>query len=144
VAGQRVFTTLLQDQISRSDSLNGTAGVLAGLGGVVTTLAGVVPKPSHYKLGLAGISAAGLSVVLAKVGLLMSHPGREPVQLDSLLDRILHTGDTTPTEGVLLYADVAAAKRNDRRLKVKGFSVTLSAMSFASLKGLPSRWLRVS
>jgi hypothetical protein len=65
---QQVFSTLLSDQISRAESLNATAGVLAGLGGVITTLASVVPHLLHRNLGLAGISVAGCSVVLAVVG----------------------------------------------------------------------------
>jgi hypothetical protein len=129
---QEVFSTLLEDQISRSDSLNSTAGVLAGLGGVVTTLAAVVPHLTQRNIGLAGIAAAALSVVLAVLGLLTRRPGREPVELDFLLDRILGTEDVTLTEDVLLRADVDAAKRNDRRLKVKSRWITAAASTLAT------------
>jgi hypothetical protein len=129
---QDVFSTLLEDQISRSDSLNSTAGVLAGLGGVVTTLAAVVPNLTQRNVGLAGIALAALSVVLAVYGLLTRRPGREPVELDLLLDRILGTGDVTLTEDVLLRADVEAAKRNDLRLKVKSRWITGAASTLAA------------
>lgn len=88
--------------MGRADSLNASAGVLAGLGGVVTTLAGTVTHLINRNVGRAGIAAAGLSVVLAVVGLMWRRPGREPIDLDTLLDRILHTGDVTLTEDVLL------------------------------------------
>ena len=58
-------------------------------------------------------------MVLAVIGLMVRRPGREPVDLDVLLDRILHTDDVSQTEDVLLYADVETAKRNDSRLKTK-------------------------
>ena len=114
-----VFTTLLADQVGRSESLNATNGVLAGLGGVVTTLAGLVSSLAAHDIGRAGIAAAGFSVVLAVGGLITRRPGREPIDPDALLDRILHTGDVTLTEDVLLYMDVAAARRNEWRLRWK-------------------------
>jgi hypothetical protein len=129
---QQVFSTLLSDQIARAESLNATAGVLAGLGGVVTTLASVVPHLLHRSLGLAGISVAGCSVVLAVVGLLTRRPGREPVELDLLLNRILGTADVTLTEDVLLRADVDATKRNDVRLTTKSRWITSAAIALAS------------
>ena len=64
VAG-RVVNTLLSDQIARADSLNTTAGVFAGLGGVVTTLAGIVTGLDTKVVGKCGVALAGLSVVLA-------------------------------------------------------------------------------
>ena len=106
-------------RLTRSESVNSVAGVLAGFAGVVTTLAGTVTTLATYTLGEAGIAAAGLSVVLAVIGLMSVRPGREPMDPDLLLDSILHTGDVTLTEDVLLHMDVAAAKRNDGRLKRK-------------------------
>jgi hypothetical protein len=129
---REVFTTLLEDQMARSDSLNATAGVLVGLGGVITTLAAIVPDLSERNLGRAGIGLAGLSVVIAVVGLLQRRPGREPVELDGLLGRILDTGDTTLTEDVLLYTDVAAAKRNDERLRAKALWILAASLSLAA------------
>jgi hypothetical protein len=127
----KVFTTLLDDQIARSDSLNSVAGVLAGLGGVVTTLAGIVTHLTQPQVGLAGIAAAGASVTLAVMGLMWWRPGREPTDPARLLDRILHTGDVTLTEDVLLYADVAAALRNDLRLRHKTWWTVSSALLLA-------------
>ena len=126
-----VFDTLLSDQIGRGESLNAAAGVLAGLAGVVTTLAGTIASLTVHNVGLAGIAAAGLSVVLAIVGLLSRRPGREPVQAEFLLTRILETGDVTLTEDVLLYADAAAATRNDGRLRWKGWWTACSAIALA-------------
>jgi hypothetical protein len=127
----KVFDTLLADQIGRSDSLNASAGVFAGLGGVVVTLAGIVPGLVERFLGKAGIAAAGLSVIGGVGGLIWWRPGREPRDLQELLERILNTGDITLTEDVLLEADVQAAIRNDRRLKNKAFWVVGSAGALA-------------
>jgi hypothetical protein len=104
-----VFTTLLADQADRSESLNADTGVMAGLGGVVTTLAGLDPGLGRHDVGLAGAAAPGVSVVLAVIGLMTRRPGREPIGLPALLDRILHTPDVALTEDVLLNMDVAAA-----------------------------------
>lgn len=128
---QDVVSTLLVDQLSRSDSLNSASGALAGLAGVVTTLAGIVPKLTSQSVGLAGISAAGLSAVLAVIALTTRRPGREPVDIDSLVKRILDTEDVSLTLEVLLIADAVAAKRNDQRLRVKGALVTLAASALA-------------
>jgi hypothetical protein len=127
----KVFDTLLTDQISRADSLNATAGVFAGLGGVVTTLAGIVTGLDAEAVGKAGVSLAGASVVLAVVALITRRPGREPIELDRLLHRILNTGDTTLTEDVLLEADASAAARNETRLRAKTRWVVLAASSLA-------------
>ena len=127
----RVFDTLLSDQISRADSLNTTAGVFAGLGGVVTTLAGIVTGLDAKFAGKAGLCLAGASVVLAVIALIVRRPGREPIELDRLLHRILNTADTTLTEDVLLEADAQAADRNEKRLRDKTWWVVLSALSLA-------------
>jgi len=127
----RVFGTLLSDQIARADSLNTTAGVFAGLGGVVTTLAGIVPGLDTKFAGRTGLCFAGVSVVLAVVALIARRPGREPVELERLLHRILNTADTTVTEDVLLETDAQAAKRNEKRLRSKTWWVVLSALSLA-------------
>ena len=127
----RVFDTLLSDQISRSDSLNATAGVFAGLGGVVTTLAGIVNGLDVKLVGKAGVSLAGATVVLAVIALIVRRPGREPVELDRLLHRIVRTADTALTEVVLLEADVQAAARNEKRLRSKTWWVVSAAVSLA-------------
>ncbi len=127
----RVFDTLLSDQISRADSLNTTAGVFAGLGGVVTTLAGIVVGLDGKPVGKVGVCFAGLSVVLAVVALMTKRPGREPVELEQLLHRIVNTADTTITEDVLLEADVQAAARNEGRLRSKDRCVGWAATSLA-------------
>ena len=127
----RVFDTLLSDQISRSDSLNATAGVFAGLGGVVTTLAGIVNGLDVKLVGKAGVSLAGATVVLAVIALIVRRPGREPVELDRLLHRIVRTADTALTEDVLLEADVQAAARNEKRLRSKTWWVVSAAVSLA-------------
>ncbi len=128
---QAAILSLLADQLSRSDSLNSASGALAGLAGVETTLAGIVPGLTVQSVGLAGISAAGLSAVLAVVALATRRPGREPVDIDHLLERILDTVDVGRTLDVLLFADVAAAKRNDKRLRAKGALVILAAFALA-------------
>jgi hypothetical protein len=127
----RVVNTLLSDQIARSDSLNTTAGVFAGLGGVVTTLAGIVNGLDAKVVGKIGVALAGLSVVLAVVALIWRRPGREPKQLEALLSLINVTFDTTVTEDVLLEADAKAATRNDSRLRGKTVWVVLAATSLA-------------
>ncbi len=126
-----VFDTLLSDQISRADSLNATAGVFAGLGGVVTTLAGIVVGLDAKPVGKVGVCLAGLSVVLAVVALMTKRPGREPVELEQLLHRIVNTADTTITEDVLLEADAQAATRNEGRLRSKDLCVGWAATSLA-------------
>ena len=128
---QAAILSLLADQLSRSDSLNSASGALAGLAGVETTLAGIVPGLTVQSVGLAGISAAGLSAVLAVVALATRRPGREPVDIDHPLERILDTVDVGRTLDVLLFADVAAAKRNDKRLRAKGALVILAAFALA-------------
>lgn len=133
---KEVFTTLLADQVAQSESLNSVAGALAGLAGVTTTLAGLLPSLTRHDLGRAGMAAAGLTVGLAVVGLLWRRPGREPVDGDLLLYRILHTSDLTTIEDGLLYSDVAAAKRNDRYLKGKGRWVFSAALSLAGAVAL--------
>lgn len=104
---------------SRAESLNAAAGVFAGLGGVVTTLARIVTGLDVELVGRAGVSLAGVSVVLAVVALITRRPGREPIELDRLLHRILNIADTTLTEDVLLEADAQATARNERRLRAK-------------------------
>lgn len=128
----KVFDTLLLDQITRGDSLNASAGVLAGLGGVVTTLAGVVPHLTTKNLGRLGVAGAGLSVVLAVVALILRRPGREPRQPQELLAEILASDDAQLTEDVLLRADVAAAERNDARLRHKAQWVVGAASTLAA------------
>jgi hypothetical protein len=127
----RVFDTLLSDQIARSDSLNTTAGVFAGLGGVVTTLAGIVSGLDLKIVGKCGVAMAGLSVVLAVIALIVKRPGREPKELPALLRQILESADTTLTEDVLLETDAQAASRNDSRLRVKSVWVFAAATSLA-------------
>ena len=127
----RVFDTLLSDQIARSDSLNTTAGVFAGLGGVVTTLAGIVTGLDQKGFGKFGVAIAGLSVVLAVIALIVNRPGREPKELNALLRQILDTADTELTEDVLLETDALAAIRNDFRLRAKSFWVIAAATSLA-------------
>jgi hypothetical protein len=127
----RVFDTLLSDQISRSESLNTSAGVFAGLGGVVTTLAGIVSGLDQKAFGKFGVSMAGLSVVLAVIALIVKRPGREPKEVHALLRRILDTADTTLTEDVLLETDAQAAVRNDLRLRLKSIWVVAAATSLA-------------
>jgi hypothetical protein len=127
----RVFDTLLSDQIARADSVNTTAGVFAGLGGVATTLAGIVAGLDAKIVGKCGVALAGLSVVLAVVALITKRPGREPKELSALLRQMLETGDTTLTEDVLLEMDDQAAARNDARLRVKTVWVVLAAVSLA-------------
>ena len=114
-----MVSTLLADQVGRAESLNATDSAIAGLGGVVTTLAGLVPSLTRHQVGLAGVAAAGISVVAAVVGLMVRRPGRDPVEPGPLLEHILHTDDVALIEEVLLYADVAAATRNDGRLRAK-------------------------
>lgn len=128
---QGVVSTVLADQLSRSDSLNSASSALAGLAGVVTTLAGIVPKLTGHSVGLAGISAAGLSAVLAVIALTTRRPGREPVDVELLVNRIIGTQDVSLTMDVLLVTDAAAARRNDKRLRVKGALVTLAASALA-------------
>ena len=127
----RVFTTLLSDQESRANSLNATAGVFAGLGGVVTTLAGIVVGLDAQITGKLGVSFAGASVVLAVVALIMRMPGRDPVEPDLLLYRIMNTPDTVLTEDVLLEADALAAVFGEKRLKIKTTWVRSAAVSLA-------------
>jgi hypothetical protein len=127
----RVFDTLLSDQIARSDSLNTTAGVFAGLGGVVTTLAGIVTGLVQKGFGQFGVAMAGLSVVLAVIALIVNRPGREPKELHALLRQILDTEDTELTEDVLLETDALAAIRNDFRLRAKSGWVIVAATSLA-------------
>lgn len=131
-----VVATLLADQLSRSESLSSASGALAGLAGVVTTLAGIAPRITGHRVGLAGTAAAGLSAVLAVVALATRRPGREPVDIDLLVSRILDTKDVSLTEDVLLYADAAAAQRNDRRLRTKGALVILAASALAGAVAL--------
>lgn len=128
---QDVVSTLLADQLSRGESLNAAASTLAGLAGIVTTLAGIVPTLTNHPVGLAGIASAGLSAVLAVVALATRRPGREPVDIGALVDEIVGTDDVTLTEDVLLYTDVAAARRNDGRLRRRGVLVLLAAFSLA-------------
>ena len=127
-----VFDTLLSDQISRGDSLNATAGVLAGLSGVVTTLAGVVPNLTTRVVGKLGVTTAGLSVVFAVVALVLRRPGREPRRPQELLNEILNSEDAQLTEDVLLRADVAAAERNEKRLRQKAQWVVIAAILLAA------------
>ncbi len=131
IAG-RVVSTLLSEQIARADSLNTTAGVFAGLGGVVTTLAGIVAGLDAKADGKFGVSLAGLSVVLAVIALIWRRPGREPKQLEGLLSLIMATLDTTVTEIVLLETDAQAARRNDSRLRGKTIWVVSAATSLAA------------
>ena len=82
-------------------------------------MAGIVTGLDVELVGKAGVSLAGVSVVLAVVALIMRRPGRESIELDRLLHRILNTADTTLTEDVLLEADAQATARNERLLRAK-------------------------
>jgi len=123
--------TVLMDQIARGESLHAGAGILAGLAGVITTLAGTSAILPHRLGGQIGLAGAGLSAVLAVAVLLIKRPGRQPVGLKEFVDRILTTGDVELTEDVLLTVDLAAATRNDLRLRWKGVLIVLSALALA-------------
>jgi hypothetical protein len=132
---KEVFTALLADQVGRAESLNGVNAVIAGLGGVVTTLAGLVASLALHDLGLAGVAGAGSSVIFAVIGLMVRRPGREPIDLDGLVYRMLHTDDVALTEDVLLYADLEAIKQNDRRLRLKARWTMAAAVTLAAAVG---------
>lgn len=102
------------------------------MGGVVVTLAAIVPKLTGNGWGVSGISLAGLSVVIAVVGLLVRRPGREPKDPEGLVRQIIATEDASLTEDVLLYFDVGAAGRNERRLKWKGVFAISATTSIAA------------
>jgi len=126
-----VANSLLSNQIARADSLNAIAGVFAGLGGVVTTLAGIVIGLDEKIVGKCGESLAGLSVVFAVIALIAKRPGREPKELRLLLHEILNTSNPFLIEDVLLETDAQAATRNDMRLRVKTVWVVMAATSLA-------------
>jgi hypothetical protein len=109
-----------------------TSTVFAGLGGVVTTLAGIVTGLDQKLVGKSGVALAGLSVVQAVVARIVKRPGREPKELTSLLRQILDTADTTQAEDVLLETDAQAAARNDTRLRVKSIWVFTAASTLAA------------
>lgn len=123
--------TVLMDQIARGESLHAGAGILAGLAGVITTLAGTSTILPHRLGGQVGLIGAGLSAVLAVAVLLVKRPGRQPVGLKGFVDRILTTGDVELAEDALLTVDLTAATSNNLRLQWKGVLVVLSALALA-------------
>jgi hypothetical protein len=82
---------VLADQIGRGESLHSGAGILAGLAGVITTLAGMSSILPHRFWGQVGLVGAGASAVLSVAVLLIRRPGRQPVGLKDFVDRILGT-----------------------------------------------------
>lgn len=120
---------MLVDQIARGESLHSGAGILAGLAGVITTLAGMSQTLPHHFWGQVGLIGAGIAAVLSVAVLLVRRPGRQPVGLATFVDRILTTADVELTEDVLLTIDLAAGTRNDVRLRAKGVLIVLSALS---------------
>ena len=93
-------------------------------------MAGIVTGLDTKSVGKIGEILAGLSVVIAVVALIMRRPGREPVELDRLLQRNVNTAETL-TENVLLEADAKAASRNERRLRAKTKWVVTAPVSLA-------------
>ncbi len=127
-----VVDGILADQITRGESLHSGAGILAGLAGVITTLAGTSIPATQHTVGRIGLSLSGLSAVVAVAVLLLRRPGREPSHLRWLVEQVLDTGDLEVTEDALLTVDLGAVDRNETRLAWKGGLVVISALVLAS------------
>jgi hypothetical protein len=126
-----VVDTVLEDQLARGESVHAGAGILAGLAGVITTLAGTSSTLPHHVPGQLGMTAAGAAAVLAVTVLLVRRPGRQPVDLEHFVDQILRRSEVELTEDVLLTVDLGAASRNEGRLRAKGVLIVLSALALA-------------
>src|SRR5487761_696712 len=127
---QDAVTRVLADQIAHSESLNTVGAGLAGLAGVIATLAGTSPTLNGPGSGLAGTTAIGLAAVLAVAIVCWPRPVRKNAALPALVVRILEADENVSLE-VLIGADIAQAATNTTRLRVKGALVLVAAAFLA-------------
>lgn len=125
---EETVNTVLTDQIARGESLHSGAGILGGLAGVITTLAGMSSTLPHRFLGQVGLIAAGTSAVLAVSVLLVPRPGRQPRDLPGFVNEIL-AGTGGVAERFVLTVGMVAAAKNDRQLRWKGLLIVVSAVA---------------